>query len=375
MLPVLALLSIASATGVPVPVDEEVTLRLEVAAQARVDLAAAEEGTSLHPRMARMRPMLHLETRSGDVRGFLHGQVWFDEVEVLDVFFDARTVGEWRARVGLMKVPFTQYRLRAWFSLPMSDWALTSRALGAERQIGGQVSGPVGPFAMTFGVFGGQNERASHAIKLADLYAVPTGSRLVLSAEAPTEPRLHPELFVQVIRATDGLQLREGRERTGTGAWEAAAVLSLTADLRPEIGRDYAGRAAIEGIVQGRGLGLTVAGIGSLARSETSLLPGLSGALAEGAFRVGPRFELAGRAAVVHAPTALRDHARVSRRYRGIDGGDLPWVRQSELGVAWNTFLPNPNRMVTIEATWLGDRHEGSKSGQLVLRAQLNLVL
>jgi len=374
MFQLLSLLSVAVASGVRVPVDEEVSLRLELAAQARVDLLPTAQGTELRPRLSRVRPMLHLETESGDFRGFLHGQVWLDEVEVLDVFFDARTWGDWRLRGGLMKVPFTQYRLRPWFSLPMSDWALTARALGAERQIGAQLAGPVGEFDLTVGIFTGQNERASHAVKLAALYGEPVGSRLVLGAAAVTEPRLHPEVFVQLVRSTEGLQLREGRERTGSGPWQAATVLSLAADARPQIGRDLAGRAAVEGIVQGYGLGLVVAGIGSVAATERRLIPGLAGALAEGALRVGPRFELAGRASVVHAPAALRAHAETTRRARGLEDPTAPWSRQSEVALAWNTFLPDPRRMATLEATWHGERQQRDKVGYLVVRAQLQAV-
>lgn len=340
----------ASAGGVVLPVDEEVSFRIELATQTRVDLRSSDEENSADLRVSRMRPMLHLDTASGAVHGFFHAQVWPDRVELLDVFFDARLhESGWSTRFGVLKLPFTVYRQRAWFSLPLTEWSHTARALGSERQIGAQVSGPSGDLHWTFGVFSGQNVRAAHAIRLPALYGEPVSSRMDLLSSEGIGARLHPEFFFQVASFGQDFNPREGRERTGKGPLSFGGALSLAADARPVHRQDFVARAAVEAMMQGHGLGIHAVGYTSVAPLQEGLGPGLSGALFEGSLRIGPRLELALRAAGVWTSSELLDDAL---KWQGQDPAGAvvtPWSSELELGLGWNILLPDPRRSIMLE--------------------------
>ncbi|TVQ94776.1 MAG: hypothetical protein EA397_00855 [Deltaproteobacteria bacterium] len=369
----LLLLGTVLAGGVTHSVDDEVSLRLELATQTRVDLVSAEGALQSEVRVSRVRPMLFLETESGQARGFFHAQVWHDEIELLDLFFDARLhPSGWVARTGVLKLPYTVYRQRPWFSLPLTEWSHTARAFGSERQIGTQVSGPAGGLHWTFGVFSGQNERAAHAIRLPALYGEPAQTRLSLTRSAGSAPRLHPELFFQLAAFGEGLEPREGRERTGSQPLALGGALSFAADAQPKHRQDMAARAAVEVMAQGHGLGLHAVGYTSIVPLTQGLAPGLHGGLVEMSLRVGPRFELALRAAGVWtSPALLRDAVT----WRGAEGAldpRTPWSAELELGVGWNLFLPDARRIVMIEAQPRRDvLSDGTTRDRTLLRAQL----
>jgi hypothetical protein len=226
-------------------VDDDVSLRLEVAAQARADADLATGEVSV--RVPRIRPMLHLATATGDVRGFAH------------------------ARLG------------------------------------------------------------------------------------------------------DGLDPREGRS-TG-GAWRVGAAASVAADLGPVLGADLPARVALEGIAQGRGVGLVGGALASVAATSTGAAPGLLRGFVEGTARLVPRVDLAGRAAAVHAPPGLRADAEAWRAGDPGRAGALPWASRTELGFGLNRFLPEPDRAVMFELSRQGRPCPRGHDATVRLQAQLQAVL
>lgn len=87
---------------------------------------------------------------------------------MLDFYFNYKLRGPHQARLGQVKVPFTRYRIQSFQQLTFVDWAIVSKAFGAERQMGFALhNGYEKPsrYGYVIGIFSGQNEGMPYLVE------------------------------------------------------------------------------------------------------------------------------------------------------------------------------------------------------------------
>jgi hypothetical protein len=364
----LALLApLAHAGGADIPLGEDGRLTVGLTGQFRVQARVPAEGDPTAAfRFHRVRPTLQARFADDAVRATLQLNTMPGVTELLDLKFGFRVAPGWRLWVGQMKTPFTTYRDRSFRSMVLADWAVVSRALGNERQLGFKVGGDAGPLNLTLGLYTGQNRRANHGIRLPQLYGVSLVNPSDLIVGSPGVDRFSPEVFLRVARYSEGFDPKSGRSTSAEQDWATGFVLSGSVDARARPGESLAARVAGEAILQGRGVGLALMGATSAAPTDDGVVPGLHAGMVEAAFRLSPLWEVAARGAGVFTAPALVDAARAA-------GGD-PWSLEGELGVGLNAF-PVQRVIVQTDVRLVRRAFEAGPEDRLEGRLQLQVAL
>jgi hypothetical protein len=290
--------------------------------------------------------------------------------ELLDLHVDARLHELVKLRAGVAKTPFTSYRQQSINDHVLVDWPITSRWFGGERQLGFTAEGKPGDARYAVGVYGGdasrpQNQRFSTAY--GDFAPSRTSFRTATPFDVP-----HPELM-----ARGGYQLGPV-ELTGNVAWDA----------RPVHGIDATARFALEAHLDTERVDLWGIGYAALAddlAGETG--EGLYGAMAEAAFRVHDRVELALRYAAVALPERLRVDARatidariaeapedeqeeLAEKYASV--GRVKALQEATAGFA--VYFFGHDLKWHNDVSWLHETREGDAKDAFRLRTELQLA-
>jgi len=376
--------------------DGKSSISLGLTTQIRLSLESKEAASGIHAltptlEARRIRPTLSGSVLSPALRYYLHLSTAPGSLELMDLYVDYALARFTQLRVGRFKIPFTRYRIGSWRDHSFYDWAIVTRAFGAERQWGLFVHNgwerPACRLEYELGVGNGVNLRTSHGVGIADVY----GEKLDNPSDL-TNPSfktgLHPELVLHLawlsrrMTASTETDWEGGRPRSSFG-------VSAAWDLDPVVEREPALRLAAE--AQLKLYGLSLAGIGYLAlvksgESAADLAGGLSGLLLQATFLVKGRVELGARYALVVVDDDLRVAARsradaliaaatesertaLTTQYK--DVGKLE--RDHELTLAFTThLLPRSVKWVN-DVSFLVHERTTSTRNDVRFRSQLQL--
>ena len=309
------------------PTVERPQLTVGVVAQLRGEVGWADGEPTLDVRVHRLRPSLRANAGGGAVGLSTQLNATPGNLEVLDVVVDARLRQEVRVRVGQFKIPFTAYRLRSFQSMVLADWSITARAFGGERQWGVAAGGNHDAWRWSAGLFTGRNQRAAHAVRLPELYGRQLANPSALVEPGPPASSVHPELVVHAGRYADGLDPRSGRDPHRDGRWRLGIAGSAALDARPVRGEDFAGRMALDCVLQGHGVGLVAVVATGWAPTEEGWRAAMHSGLLETSVGVHRRVAVASRVALNSTTRALRQDVAQAE-------GSTPWHREVELGGA-----------------------------------------
>ncbi len=353
-----ALAGVASAAEIPLADGEALEVGLTAQIRATLQSDASPAGAlTLH----RLRPVLGARLADGALVMRTQLNLTPGVAELLDVWAQVGK-GPVTVRAGQLKTPFTLYRARSFSSMVLTDWAISPRAFGNERQLGLQVRGRADGLSATAGMFAGRNQRAAHRVRLAQLYERTGPNPSALVDPGPVTTRVAPEVFVRVARLGDGLDPTVGRDRTGDAPLRAGIGGSLAVNPRPEPGVDFGARAALEGLLQGRGIGVVTAAYTSLAPvGEGGWAPALSGGLVEVDVRVVSGLHVAARGAATAVHPPVQEEAPAA----------FAW--ETEVGAGLSVFGPG-SLLVQGEVSHVG-RRGPAPSSAAIARLQLQVAL
>lgn len=238
--------------------------------------------------------------------------VWPEQLELIDAYLGATLLPELRLRAGQFKIPFTLYREQSFLDLATTDWPLTTRWFGSERQLGLMAhdmrEGASG-FVYAVGVFGGQNRRAAHARELPGAYGEEPPNPSDLSD--PSAPLLHAELVGRVAHLASDVHPETNLDVSGEPELRHAVALSAAWDTDPVHRQDFLLRVAPEVMLKWSGLSLVVIGYLGLAETrDGSVILAATGGFAELGWSAHRHLQLALRYARVHLLSDLRADAR-----------------------------------------------------------------
>jgi hypothetical protein len=285
-------------------------LSFKLAAQIRLDFVSEDDAScdcggrtnTLTMKARRIRPTIGISLPRQRLSLKLHLSTAPGSVELMDFYFNYKAAENLQVRAGQYKVPFTRYRIQSFQRLTFADWAIVAPAFGAERQMGVALhNGYEKParYAYAFGIFSGQNARASHAVTLPKLYGIDTGNPSDLSDPAPRED-FHPELVLHLAYNPQGMNVQTDTDEEGEG-FRYSTVLSAAWDLDPRYRQDFILRLAPEFLLKYRGLSASAIGYAGWAETGNSRATELvmTGGLIQSAYRICKTYEVSGRYAVV----------------------------------------------------------------------------
>jgi hypothetical protein len=355
-------------------------LRVQLLSQARLtatftDLGGEAPSDDARLTFQRIRPILRGRFLDGRLRVLAHFAIVPGEAELVDLFADLRIVPQLRLRAGQMKVPFTYHRQNSFVHLATTDWPLTSRHFGAERQIGVMAHGPLdGGVEYALGLFSGENARGAHARELPRIFGQSPGNpSSFVDARPYAAP--HPELVLRIAHRHDAIDPARFFDTEGGGLRHALA-LSFAWDSGPIPERDYGMRLAPELLLQWEHLSLVVIGYGALFE-DGGLEPGAAGVLAELGWHAHRHLELAVRYARVDFSDALRSAARAFEAQQNPMEPD-PSVgtveARQELSFAVHVLIIGRSLAWQSDVTWLRQTLDGGARDDLRIRSQLQLA-
>lgn len=300
------------AADVSLPSGDVLTVGLTT--QLRASLVAESGTVTGELRLHRLRPVLGASLAGGRLDLGTQMNLTPGSAELIDAWGDALVGDGWRVRWGQFKTPFTLYRDRSFASMLLTDWAISSRAFGGERQLGAALRKDGRRMSVTAGLFAGRNQRNAHRVRLSELYGFTVGNPSALVGAAPPTMRLGPEAVVRLAWTDDGVVPRGDRDEVArgehVGGWRTAFSGSTSLHPRPIRGEDFGARGALEAVLRGHGLGVWAVAYTSLAPvSDGRWVPALSGALVEVDVRLASWVHMAGRGAVTQVSRALQNDA------------------------------------------------------------------
>ncbi len=349
------------------PVGDEGFVQLGLLNQFLVtlDVPAGGEAT-FTPTIHRLRADLRTSFASGALAFRAQVELAPTKLELLDYQFTSRVHEKVTLALGTGKVPFTRYRQQMVGVLHFVDWALTSRAFGAERQFGLSVSdGFSRGVNYALGVFTGTSTRASHGLGVADAFgtAVANPSRFAdFSFPEPMHAEVVGHLGWSSAEATPLVSV----DRAG-GPARVTALASFAVDSAPMARTDLFARFAPEVFVQVRRVSFTGVGyLGWLLDRNGAPQLGLGGAVGEVTWAAHRWIEVGARYAVVARLDALE--ADVTELTGAPARGP---ALQQEVGVGWGS------PMIGDHFDWSTDvRYVDGLSGRgLVVRSQIQVML
>lgn len=297
--------------------DGAARLRPTLGAQLRLTVEDRELGeggrdTRVDLRFPRLRVGLRASFLDERVEVALQLNVWPEQLELIDAYLGATLLPELRLRAGQFKIPFTLYREQSFLDLATTDWPLTTRWFGSERQLGlmaHDMRRDASGFAYAIGVFGGQNRRAAHARELPRVYGEEPPNPSDLSD--PSAPALHAELVGRVAHLASDVHPESNFDLSGEPELRHAAALSAAWDTDPVHRQDFLLRVAPEVMLKWSGLSLVAIGYLGLAETlDGSVMLAAAGGFVELGWSAHRHLQLALRYARVHLLSDLRADAR-----------------------------------------------------------------
>jgi hypothetical protein len=195
----------------------------------------------------RIRPSLSGSVIDKNLTYRLHLDLAPGKLEILDVYLNYAFHPQVQLMGGVYKLPFTRYRIQSYSRLTTIDWSIASRTFGGERQYGLMVHNGYGKaplFEYEFGVFTGENSRASQARGIWQN----TGER----ADNPsslTDPgvldEFHPAFAGRFAYNANGIDVKRETDRKKS-AIRYSLGMNMVWDPRANAYRDYTLRAAPE---------------------------------------------------------------------------------------------------------------------------------
>jgi hypothetical protein len=363
--------------------------RLEIGLRMQLRLTTLDGDREREPELTfpRIRPQLDGFFLDDRLWARLQLNVSPGEAEVIDLWLEARLPRGVALRLGQTKVPLTRYRLRAFHRFALVDWPVTTRAFGADRQLGllAHEQERSTPLFWAFGVFSGVNARASHAVGPRQAYGERERNPSRLADPAPPAT-VHPELGARIGYEDPGLALDPATDEAG-GPLRVAAWASAVWDARPVAGRDYAFRFAPEVLLRFYGVSITAIGYGALfeASERDATRLGALGALFEADVRVSWLASVGLRYGVEARLDALnRDARERAARLTAEDptrSFDAPGsvAERHELGLGLNLFLVGSDLTLQLDASWLRTSLDeavgGGETDAARVRAQMSVAL
>ncbi len=370
------------------------SLRPGLAVQLRFTLTSlAEPGAGDPPdsyvEARRIRPTLSGALFNKDLRYKLHLSTAPGAVELMDWYLDHRFGADLRARVGQFKIPFTRYRMASYQHLTLTDWAITSKYFGAERQMGlclhNGYGAPGAPLSYEVGVFTGTNARAAHGIGPARVYGETPANPSDLIDPAP-RASLHPELVAHLAYNHEGIDPRQDTDFAG-GDLRFSAGLSAAWDLDPVVTKDLALRLAPELLIKYGGaslFGVFYLGFDRASGVDADVTDqqlAMLGGLVQASYLFAGQLEVSARWSMVHVDARLLTAARTRAAVTNLQspGAVNPRAgtlqREEERGVGFNVYLIGTSLKWQTDLTWLlAGRVDGTTRHQLRLRTQLHLA-
>jgi hypothetical protein len=387
--------------------DSTTWLRFQFAGQLRMDFERLDQGkgkdasNSLTTYARRLRPIFSVNLPEQHLLFRLHLSTAPKSLELMDLYSEYQARPNLRVRFGQYKVPFTRYRMQSFQRLTFVDWAIVTKAFGAERQMGVALhNGYEKPakYGYAFGVFSGANARASHAVLLPEIYkeSKPNPSDL---AHASAAPKFHPELFLHLSYRAAGLDVQSDTDES-RGDLRCGAMFSAAWDLDPTPHQDFRLRLAPEFLAKCRGMSFSTVGYAGFAKvgdpSDTELA--MVGGVVQGAYRINNRYELSARYAIVDLQDALlndvaaslgisptvsgrSDEGRAETSYSGespsaaaSQAGAVQLMREQEVRIGVNTYILGHTLKWQNDAGWLmHDRSDGDLT-DFVVRSQFQVT-
>lgn len=376
--------------------DRKSSLTLGLTAQLRVTSESKEAASGTHALAStlearRIRPTLSGSVLSPELKYYLHLSTAPGSLELMDLYLDYDLSRFLQVRAGRFKIPFTRYRIGSWRDHSFAEWAIVTRAFGAERQWGMILHNgwerPTCRLEYELGVGAGTNLRASHGVGIADAF----GEKVENPSDL-TNPSfrtgLHPELLAHVAWLSKGMTPSTETDWEGGGLRHSFG-LSAAWDLDPDRVREPALRLAAEAQLKLHGLSLTAIGYLALLKDGeglSSLAGGLYGALLQATLLVRERVELGARYALnaidgdlrVAARTradalifAAKESARAGLTSQYKDVGKLE--RDHELTLTLDVHLAGRSVKWVNDVSWLVHERTTATLTDVRLRSQLQL--
>ncbi len=299
--------------------DSTAQIQLQFAGQLRTQYESKDNGegkersNKLFTEARRIRLTLSGKIPARRLAFKLHLSTAPGSLELMDAFFDYRLRPEIQLRFGQYKTPFTRYRIQSFQRLTFADWAIVTKYFGAERQMGlavhnGYEKPPRWGYAV--GIFTGVNARASHAVGLASIYGEATANPSDLT-DPGSRAEYHPEIFIHGSFRTDKIDVQSDTDEK-RGPFGALVAFNAAWDFDPVYYQDLYLRFAPEVLVKYRGLSFSGIAYGGMVRMPFSQIVrmGMTGLLAQSAYRINRAFEFSARYAVVDLERKLVDDAR-----------------------------------------------------------------
>lgn len=298
--------------------DRAASVRLGFAAQLRLTVEDREidgdatRDTSADLAFPRIRPGLRASFLDDRIESGLQLNLSPGQLELIDLFVDATLLPELRLRAGQFKTPFTLYRQQSFTELATTDWPLTTRWFGAERQLGlmaHDTRRDLAGFSYAVGAFGGQNRRAAHARELPRVYGEEPGNPSDLSD--PSVGDLHLELVGRVAHAASDVHPETNFDVSGQPVVRHAVALSAAWDTDPVYRQDMLVRVAPELMLKWNGFSwIAIAYLGLSETLDDSVILAAVGGFTEIGWQPDPHLQIAIRYARVHLLADLRADAR-----------------------------------------------------------------
>jgi len=263
--------------------------------------------------MRRIRPQIRGMVLTQDLEYNLQLSMVPGNIELIDFYLNYRIVDHARFRLGWYKIPFTRYRIQSFKELTLPDWSIVTKYFGAERQFGLSIhNGYEKPMEVEyeFGVFTGQNSRASHAVALPKLYGeeAPNPSSLT---DPAAQNQWHPEVVWRVAWNPGGIVTRTDTDFEG-GSARVSLGLSGAWDFRPKRYIDLNLRVAPEFLLKAYGFSMSLVGYVATQKMGDSLSNtqlAFAGGLAQASYLIAKRYELAARYSFVSTNSETREDA------------------------------------------------------------------
>lgn len=328
----------------------------------------------------RIRPILELNLPEPRLFFRLHMSAAPHSLELMDMYFDIGVPKGFQARLGQYKVPFTQYRIQSFQRLTLVDWPITTRAFGAERQMGFAVHNGyenTGGNAFVLGIFTGVNARRAHAVLLPLVYGEEVHNPSDL-ADPGRPAEFHPELFLHLLHKYGEMDVSSPSDEK-RGPLRYSIGFSAAYDFDPEGHQDFALRLASEMLAKYRGISLNAvayAGFSEMwdpaeAQDEARTELAMVGLLIEPAYRINSRYEVAGRYALVDLSDDLLEDIS---RWTGAPPSAPAAAREEEFRAGLNVYLAGHALKWQNDFGALRHHREGQYLTDYVFRSQFQLA-
>jgi hypothetical protein len=354
--------------------------------------SGADRTNDFYGEARRIRPTLSGTLADGTFDFYLQLNTTANNAELLDYYVTYKSHPYAQVRVGQWKIPFGYYRNQSFRNLTLSDWAITTKYFGAERQFGITLQSDLEKprkLDYSFGVFSGVNARASHALGMALLYGEKVVSASNLSQPGPRMD-FHPEMVARIGYNHNGIDTaRDTDFKRGPAGFHAG--ISGTYDLDAQSQLEFVARLSPEILFKGRGFSAFLAyqiGWGDRFTVDRPPEVAMTGLLAQASYLVTKRLELAARYAMANNSQKFREDARMradaliaaakdpaeaaalTAQYKKV--GTV--IRENETTLGLNIYIIGESLKLQNDVSFLLHQYVGQNRDDIRVRSQLLLA-